>query len=550
MIQDLASRSRRVGSDSRALARESGLTETYLTIRLWMASSALILDAVFASIEGRFELWIMVAASIPSVVDGVRTRRRPPASLVRPVLLDITGAGVMITVAGLAPVAVAHGLLLLGTTSALLKGRWVHALQGVVVAWMLVAMIAADVFDLTARWNPTTALAFTILNLVMTMSGMVGMMKLTMDRLNQVEQQRSRLIGGFTHDLKNALTSAVGIAQLLSSHLDDLDAEEIIEYSQIVMSESSEAVAMTEDLLAITRDQADELKIAAQEVDLGAEASRVLEAMGSGHIPIRVAESQRSACIGDPIRTRQIIRNLVSNAQRHGGQTIEIDVVSSDDTVALRVRDDGEPIPVEDRERIFHSYQTANGQSRHAESIGLGLSISRRLARLMGGDLVYRHTDGWAEFELMLPAHRSGSDRADGTPVITTRAERVWLGDDGIMRSRVLPDAEIRLEDAQEGVIAYTRLMRDRKRPLMVLAEDVKFLARAARDHYTRSHEAQRCTSAVALVVSASPIARVIANYINRYNAGPIPTRLFADEAGALAWLTDFADPHGTTSPL
>ncbi len=75
-----------------------------------------------------------------------------------------------------------------------------------------------------------------------------------------------------------------------------------------------------------------------------------------------------------------------------------------EDTVAvIEIRDDGEGIPPESRERIFIPYYRDPAGCEHPTSIGLGLAVSRDLARLMGGDLTYRYEDGESVFALDLP---------------------------------------------------------------------------------------------------------------------------------------------------
>ena len=106
--------------------------------------------------------------------------------------------------------------------------------------------------------------------------------------------------------------------------------------------------------------------------------------------------------LGDPGRVRQILRNLISNALRYGGDRIRV-IVGADSSHLVQVRDNGPGIPSEERERMFHPYQRAHDAPGVTASMGLGLTISRSLARLMNGDLEYRHEDGESVFELMLP---------------------------------------------------------------------------------------------------------------------------------------------------
>jgi signal transduction histidine kinase len=67
------------------------------------------------------------------------------------------------------------------------------------------------------------------------------------------------------------------------------------------------------------------------------------------------------------------------------------------------VCDDGAAIPKVDHERIFEPYQRAHDAPGLVDSLGLGLAISRQLARLMGGDITYRHEAGESIFEFTLP---------------------------------------------------------------------------------------------------------------------------------------------------
>jgi signal transduction histidine kinase len=129
----------------------------------------------------------------------------------------------------------------------------------------------------------------------------------------------------------------------------------------------------------------------------------VLEAFDRDHVAgIELIGSSVSA-IGDADRVRQIVRNLVSNALRYGGDTIRVEVVGGDTISRVRVCDSGPAIPEGERELIFQRYQRASNAPGISDSLGLGLVIARQLARLMDGDLTYEHQDGESIFELTLP---------------------------------------------------------------------------------------------------------------------------------------------------
>jgi signal transduction histidine kinase len=98
------------------------------------------------------------------------------------------------------------------------------------------------------------------------------------------------------------------------------------------------------------------------------------------------------------------VLNLVTNAIRYApsGTTVLIETGRSANFALLSVSDQGAGVPFEDRERVFEKFERL-GRSGDGGS-GLGLYISRRLARAMGGDLICTDSDkGGARFELRLP---------------------------------------------------------------------------------------------------------------------------------------------------
>jgi signal transduction histidine kinase len=113
---------------------------------------------------------------------------------------------------------------------------------------------------------------------------------------------------------------------------------------------------------------------------------------------IRSGQTQQVANT-DPVRVRQIVGNLVSNAIKYtpAGGTIAITVRAapqSKDTIEVEVRDSGPGIDPEFHERIFEEFFRVPGVEGVAGT-GVGLAISRRLARMLGGDLTVNSSVGW-----------------------------------------------------------------------------------------------------------------------------------------------------------
>jgi signal transduction histidine kinase len=226
---------------------------------------------------------------------------------------------------------------------------------------------------------------------------------LARERLRNLLRSKDELIGSISHELRTPLTAVIGYGQMLHQDDSGFSAEERAEMIRTILEESLDLANIVDDLLVAAMAEAGTLRVVTASVDLRAQTAQVLEILPServGHIELTGASGR---AVGDPARVRQVLRNLISNALRYGGDTIRVSVSSDDSTVRVAVSDNGPGIPTEERERIFESYKRATQAPGLTDSLGLGLSISRKLARLMDGDLTYRHHHGESIFELLLP---------------------------------------------------------------------------------------------------------------------------------------------------
>jgi PAS domain S-box-containing protein len=224
-------------------------------------------------------------------------------------------------------------------------------------------------------------------------------------QLRGLLDSKDQLIASVSHELRTPLTAVLGFAQLLRSEFTSLTSGEQIELIESIADQTSDLTNIVEDLLVAARADNDTLTVVKVPVDLRAQSAQVLEALGGDPAVGRIrltGDTLRGQ--GDPARVRQILRNLISNAFRYGGEDIEVTTYRNRSRVCVAVLDDGPGIPEDDRDRIFQPYLRSSNTKNVTASIGLGLSVSRMLARLMEGDLAYRHEDGRSVFELSLPA--------------------------------------------------------------------------------------------------------------------------------------------------
>ncbi|HZJ48288.1 MAG TPA: ATP-binding protein, partial [Acidimicrobiia bacterium] len=116
---------------------------------------------------------------------------------------------------------------------------------------------------------------------------------------------------------------------------------------------------------------------------------------------------------------RQILRNLIQNAVRHGGPNVAVETATKDGAVYVMVLDDGPAISSHVRETIFEPYaQASDDAASSPQGVGIGLYVSRLLARLMGGDLVCLRRGDQTEFRLtLLAAERITAELDEPVPV-------------------------------------------------------------------------------------------------------------------------------------
>ncbi|MGH3650379.1 MAG: sensor histidine kinase, partial [Acidimicrobiia bacterium] len=155
---------------------------------------------------------------------------------------------------------------------------------------------------------------------------------------------------------------------------------------------------IVEDLLVAARAEVGTIAVEMQPVDLIAEARATLEGLGmSAELP----KTSPPTVLADPRRVRQVLRNLLTNAQRYGGPKRRITAGAFLGRAWLEVRDNGDGVPDEDVEHIFEPYVT--GRMGAGGSVGLGLAVARQLTELMGGSLEYERGGVESVFRLELP---------------------------------------------------------------------------------------------------------------------------------------------------
>ncbi len=221
------------------------------------------------------------------------------------------------------------------------------------------------------------------------------------DELERLVASKDELIAAVSHELRTPLTAILGFAEALL----ELDVADEREFIELIARQSRDMADIIDDLLVSARVEAGTLSIHQQPVSLASVAEEVVVAMRDRfeHHRLRAIETPGSVAAADPVRVRQVVRNLVGNAITHGGEQIEVRTASGDGQATISVWDSG-TIEPDDLDRLFERFYTGQAPRPQPGSVGMGLFVSRRLAHLMGGDLTVSSSGSGTEFTLLLPA--------------------------------------------------------------------------------------------------------------------------------------------------
>lgn len=214
-------------------------------------------------------------------------------------------------------------------------------------------------------------------------------------------RDRSSFLAAVSSELRTPLSAVVGYANLLSDSTTTLDDEDRRDLVRDMTDQAWELAGIVEDLLTVANAELGELNLAKVQVSLGANVAQVIESMGVRASTIEVREKETVYGIGDPARYRQVVRNLLSNALRHGSGPISVEISANDEMAVLTVADHGDGIAADLADLM--EQEASESATSTPGSLGLGLWISQELTRLMGGSLSYERDDGVTAFKATIP---------------------------------------------------------------------------------------------------------------------------------------------------
>jgi ammonium transporter len=229
------------------------------------------------------------------------------------------------------------------------------------------------------------------------------------DAATEAASAKSRFLANMSHELRTPLNAIIGFTRLVSRNGSALPEKQVDNLSKILMS-AEHLLALIDEILDLSRVEAGEvvLELAETQItDVVREAADSLEPLVDRPRVQLVVEPEPAlpTVVTDRDKVKQILLNLLSNAIKYTDEgSISVTAAATDGRIRVGVADTGVGIPDDELGRVFDEFHRADATTARRSGTGLGLTISRRLARALGGDVTVRSRFGaGSQFTLDLP---------------------------------------------------------------------------------------------------------------------------------------------------
>lgn len=259
---------------------------------------------------------------------------------------------------------------------------------------------------------------------------MEGHLRVAREKAEAANLAKSEFLANMSHEIRTPMNAIIGFSELLSEAALD---KEHAEYVKIIRDSGCHLLGLINDILDFSKIEAGQLKMELEYCSIGKLLSGIESMLGS-NAKQKGLELKILQCGGlpemvrtDSSRLRQGLVNLVGNAikftsEGHVYINVYMEDVSGSQFICFDIEDTGIGISVERQEAIFDSFTQADGStSRKYGGSGLGLTITRKLAKLLGGELSLRSTEGKGSvFSLKIPANvpANSDDRFDKYAIV------------------------------------------------------------------------------------------------------------------------------------
>ncbi|MDB4909031.1 MAG: ATP-binding region ATPase domain protein [Gemmatimonadetes bacterium] len=240
-------------------------------------------------------------------------------------------------------------------------------------------------------------------------------------RADAANRAKANFLASMSHELRTPIGAIAGYADLIGDGLFGPVTTTQVQHLARIKSVAGHLLRIVEEILVFARVEAGREEVNLSAADANELASSAAESVEPQAIQkgLELRVSLGSVPIEmwtDQVKTRQILINLLGNAVKFtpsGAVTFSVMPLDESGRIAFLVEDTGPGIPLHEMERIFEPFtQVDSTLSRSHEGTGLGLSVSRKLARLLGGDLTVASEPGaGSRFMVTLPLISGGASK-------------------------------------------------------------------------------------------------------------------------------------------
>jgi signal transduction histidine kinase/CheY-like chemotaxis protein len=303
--------------------------------------------------------------------------------------------------------------------------------------------------------------------------------------LEASNRYKSEFLANVSHELRTPLNSILLLSKMLADCGEGILPGEGCRQARIIHAAGSDLKALIDNILDLSRIEARQMTLVPETVYLRRLLDDILELLKPQfdekhlELTLEVGDAVPETIVSDSEKLRQILVNFLSNAVKftqEGGVTVRL-LRGINYPVAISVTDTGIGIPADKRELVFEAFKQADGStSRRFGGTGLGLTISRELAILVGGRIEVESEAGkGSTFTLLLPAEIPPQvvPRDETGPVTASRDDR---------QERLLPVADYRgarvllVDDDMRNLLALTPLLEQWKIDVMAAGDGVEAL--------------------------------------------------------------------------
>ena len=236
--------------------------------------------------------------------------------------------------------------------------------------------------------------------------------------VRELEAEKNEFLALVTHDLRNPLSTIVGLGATLETHGQELAGDRIHRMGSAIRRQAERISRLADDLYDVSRLEASSLLLSPRPVDLRQVIDAALDTVDPTQdvlslVQVKVKEGV--TVMADPRRLEQVVANLVANGLEHGAAPVVIEQSTrvGPGEIGFSVWDSGSGVPDVLAPVLFSRVQTLSRQqsrSRVGLGTGLGLFLVKGLVEAMGGRVGYEGTSSGARFEVVLQAPRSAAD--------------------------------------------------------------------------------------------------------------------------------------------